>query len=322
MNPILPPPLEEGDTIALVAPASWCDGFERTKEALLERGFQVKLPLNRDERFGYFAGTDVQRAEAFMEAWKDPDVKAIWCMRGGYGSGRILDFLDYGYIRENPKIFIGMSDITALHIALTQNAGIVSFLGPVAKWTFDPELETEFIEQGIWDIIKEGKSGIYPNPLDCQTLVGGKGEGSLVGGNLALICAHIGTKWQLDTAAKILLLEDVGEKVYRIDRMLNQMKQAGMLEDLAGVVLASWNKCEVDENDGWTAEKVCQDYFSEAPYPVIFGFPSGHIESQVTLPLNCRYVLDGDTRQLELLAPGVTYTKLPQNQSQFQLKES
>ena len=314
MIPVQGEPLKMGDTIALVAPASWCDGFDETSTALKERGFQVKLARNFEERFGYLAGTDEERAQALMEAWKDVEVKAIWCIRGGYGSGRILDLLDYDYIREHPKIFIGMSDITALHIALMQKAGLVTFLGPVAKWTFDPIKETQLLEQGIWDIVSESRTGVYENPLECETIVGGKGEGILVGGNLALITAHIGTQWQLDTAGKILILEDVGEKVYRIDRMLNQLKQAGMIDNLEGLILASWDNCEPDMEDGWTVEKVCRDYFSDAPYPVISGFPSGHIESQVTLPLNCRYALDGDTGKVELLEPDVAYTKLPLNQ--------
>jgi len=303
-----------GDTIALVAPASWCDGFDETSAALKKRGFQVKLPSNFEERFGYLAGTDEERAQALMEAWKAPEVKAIWCIRGGYGSGRILNLLDYDYIRDHPKIFIGMSDITALHMALMQKAGLITFLGPVAKWTFDPTKKTKILEQGIWNIISEGKTGVYENPLACKTIVGGKGEGVLVGGNLSLISAHIGTQWQLDTAGKILILEDVGEKVYRVDRMLNQLRQTGMVDNLAGLILASWKDCEPDMEGGWTVEKICRDYFYDASYPVILGFPSGHIGAQVTLPLNCRYALDGNAGKVELLEPGVAYKKLLSNQ--------
>ncbi|MCB1109441.1 MAG: LD-carboxypeptidase [Chlamydiia bacterium] len=308
-----PEPLEIGDTIALVAPASWCEGFEETAEVLRERGFRVRMPSNLEERFAYFAGTDQQRADAFMEAWKDPEVKAVWCIRGGYGSGRILDLLDYEYIREHPKIFIGMSDITALHTALLQKTGLVTFLGPVASWASDA--------LDVWEIIQQGKVGTYENAFPFQTIVGGRGEGVLVGGNLALISAHVGTEWQLETKGKLLILEDVGEKVYRLDRMLNQLKQARMLDDLAGLILASWDSCEVGE-EGWTAEQVCRDYFSNAHYPVVFGFPSGHIENQVTLPLNCRYALNGETGELTLLEPGVAYRAHPQVQSQSPLQES
>lgn len=297
---IHPPPLELGDTIAIVAPASWCEGVEECAEKLKERGFQIKLPKNLHKRVGYLAGSDQERADALMEAWKDPNVKAIWCIRGGYGSGRILDLLDYTYIREHPKIFIGMSDITALHTAIGQEADLVTFLGPVAKHSFDGELD-------VWQVIQEGGVGPIRNPMECETIVPGVGEGELVGGNLALISAHVGTPWQLKTEGKILLLEDVGEKVYRLDRMLNQLKQAGMIDNLAGVILASWDDCEVGE-EGWTVRQVIEDYFSNASYPVISGFPSGHIEGQVTLPLRCQYRLDGE---LTLLESGVAYT-IPQ----------
>lgn len=308
---VQPDPINIGDTIALIAPAYWSDRVEETREALIQRGFQVRLAPNLDQRYGKLAGTDQERANAFMEMWKDPEVKVLWCIRGGYGSGRILDMLDYDYIKAHPKIFIGMSDITALHVALGQKCDLTTFLGPVAHLAFDPEKYPASTEEGVWEqILSEGKLGVYSNPMECMTIASGKGEGLLVGGNLALIAAHIGTPYQLETKGKILILEDVSEYPFRIDRMLNQLKQAGMLDKLQGLILASWSECVPDNEVEFKVEEVLQSYFSNASYPVILGFPSGHIATQVTLPLNCKYTLDGDRQTVTLLEKGVASTSV------------
>lgn len=301
-----PEALRAGDTIALVAPAYWSDRIEETKDFLIQRGFRVRLAPNLDLRHGKFAGNDEERAQALMEMWKDPEVKALWCVRGGYGSGKILDKLDYDYIKAHPKILIGMSDITALHIALGQKSDLTTFLGPVAHWTYDPKKYLKETEEGVWEqILLEGKAGTYHNPISCKTLATGQGEGYLVGGNLALIVAHIGTPYQLETKGKILILEDVSEYPFRVDRMLNQLKQAGMLEELEGLILASWDECEADNDQEFSIDELLHHYFHGAPYPVILGFPSGHINAQVTLPLNCRYRLDANRQEVTLLERGV-----------------
>ncbi len=162
-------------------------------------------------------------------------MKALWCIREGYGSGKILDKLDYDYIKAHPKIFIGMSDITALHVVFNQKCDLVTFLGPVAHLAFNPDEYPQSTAEGVLrQILSEGKLGFFENVLECFTLAPGKGEGFLVGGNLALIAAYIGTPYQLQPEGRILLLEDVDETPYRIDRMLNQLKQAGMLDGLQG----------------------------------------------------------------------------------------
>lgn len=233
-------PLCKGDTIALVAPAHWSQRVEETRSALEENGYHVILAPNLSSKYGQFAGTDKERADAFMEMWKDPKVKALWCIKGGYGTGKILDFLDYDYIKNHPKIFIGMSDITALHIALTQKAGLVTFLGPVAHYAFDLDEYDPSSAEGVWKEISNDLSPqIYEGGKNSITLVDGVAEGVLTGGNLALLTAHIGTPYAVDTKDKILLIEDVDEKPYRIDRMLNQLKQAGALDHVKGVILAS-----------------------------------------------------------------------------------
>lgn len=294
--------LSLGDTIALVAPASWCDKVEETVIALEERGFSVKVASNVHKRLSNFAGSDDERAQGFMECWSDPNVQAIWCLRGGYGSGRILDRLDYDVIRQNPKIFIGMSDITALHVALTQSCNLTTFLGPVASFLTNKNHSSTFAEKELWEILKSSeKAWSYG-----EMLVPGCARGKLTGGNLALLAAHVGTPWQIETHGKILVLEEVDEYAYRIDRSLNQMKQAGLFEGVAGVILGTWEKCRIGKEGDWEVDQVLQSFFEKAQYPVLKGFPSGHIVDQVTLPLNCWVELDSYAKKVRLLESPVT----------------
>ena len=294
--------LSIGDTIALVAPASWCDKVEETVEALEERGFSVKVASNVHKRLSNFAGSDEERAQGFMECWRDPDVQVVWCLRGGYGSGRILDHLDYDVIKQNPKIFIGMSDITALHVALTQSCNLTTFLGPVASFLANKNPPSTFAEKELWETLKPfEKTWSYG-----ETLVPGCAIGKLTGGNLALLAAHVGTPWQVDARGKILVLEEVDEYAYRIDRVLNQMKQAGIFEGVAGVILGTWEKCRAGKEGDWDVDQVLQSFFENAQYPVLKGFPSGHIVDQVTLPLNCLAELDADAKEVRLLESPVT----------------
>ncbi|NGX51281.1 MAG: putative murein peptide carboxypeptidase [Chlamydiae bacterium] len=294
---IKPLPLSRGDTIALVAPASWCEGVEETIAALEERGFHVKLASNVGKRVSNFAGSDEERALAFMECWEDPEVSAVWCLRGGYGSGRILDLLDYERFAENPKIFIGMSDITALHVALGKYSDLITFLGPVATSLVNEKELTSFAEAELWETLSSyEKEWAYG-----KTLVPGRAIGRLTGGNLSLLVSHVGTPWEVETKGKILVLEDVGEYAYRIDRSLLQLKQAGLFDEVAGVILGSWKRCEPSKEGVWDVDQVVREFFKDAPYPVLMDFPTGHIKGQVTLPLNCLVELDASEKKLTLL---------------------
>lgn len=300
---IEPAPLEIGDTIAIVALASWGKEGEvkACKKNLEIQGFKVKLAANINEQWGYFAGTDKSRAQALMDCFLDDDVKAIWCLRGGYGSGRILDLLDYEAIENRPKIFIGMSDITALHLALGQNAHLMTFLGPNANFLFAPSegKERTFSKEHAWNALlnKPEKTTVFKAD---KALSKGKAKGVLTGGNLALITAHIGTPWQIQTKGKVLLLEDVSEFTYRIDRFLCQMKQAGLLDEVAGVVLCSWHDCTPQHEHHFELEEVLKNYFNSASYPVLLGLPSGHIEGQSTFLLGKEVELDTDSLTLTI----------------------
>lgn len=289
--------LKKGDTIGIVAPAKPADEkvLAFCVQQLQQRGFNIKLADNLTQRHLMFAGDEPLRAKSFMECWCDAEVAAVWCIRGGYGCTPLLDHLDFSLLIQNPKIFIGMSDATALHCALAPH--FVTFLGPTLGYLFADPKNTPFTEQALWDVVMEAGP-----PLSFSTfevLRPGLGEGKLTGGNLALITALIGTPWQLETKGKILVLEDVNEAPYRIDRMLCQMKQSGLLEGLAGVILCSFADCEGDDAH-LALPDVLRRYFTRVDYPVVCGFPNGHIGRQYTLPLGAHAVLDAEGGSLKI----------------------
>ena len=296
-----PVQLLPGDTIALIEIASPLRGdrtqkIETCSEALNNLGFKVHIASNFNKEVKEFVGSDAERAEALMECFLNPDIKMIWCLRGGYGTGRILSFLDFEKIKQHPKILLGMSDVTALHIALN-SLNSVTFLGPLAADLFVPtkgEGSTFALDQ-VLDLLSSnqmmGKEWTDPS---IETIQGGKAKGQLVGGNLTLIASMIGTPWQIQTKDNILILEDVGEKPYRVDRLLFQLKNSGLLENCAGVILGAWTDCG-------DVYPVLKEYFLSASYPVINGFPTGHISGQVTLPLSSTVELDADSKSVKLL---------------------
>lgn len=321
---VSPPALKPGDTIAIIAPASSPeenqDTVARGIKMLMQKGYKVKLAPNLMTRYGYLAGTDEERTRALMEAWVDPEVKAIWCWRGGFGCTRILDRIDFRIIRDNPKIFIGMSDITALHAAITKETGLITFLGPNLNGVFGKDLKSDrpYNESELWRMISADyfPPGGYlismPHNFpsrnqNVMTLSPGVARGRLVGGTLSLVASLIGTPWEVDTEGKILVLEEVEEQPYRIDRMLSQLKLAGLLDRPAGVILCSWRGCAGRRPDkSLTLEHVFRDYFSHADYPVMMGFPSGHVDDQATLPLNAMAELDAAKKTLRILEDPVS----------------
>jgi len=316
---VVPPGLNPGDTIAIIAPAS-CpeenqDTVARGIKMLMQKGYKVKIAPNLMTRYGYLAGTDEERARALMEAWIDPEVKAIWCWRGGFGCTRILDKIDFRLIRDNPKIFIGMSDITALHAAIIKETGMITFLGPNLNGVFgkDRRSDRPYNEAELWKLISPDyfppggylismPSSFPSRDQNVMTLSPGVARGRLVGGTLSLVSSLIGTPWEIDTAGKILVLEEVEEQPYRIDRMLSQLKLSGSLDRPAAVILCSWRGCTERRPDkSLSLEHVFRDYFSDVNYPVLLGFPSGHVNEQATLPLNAMAELDSAKKTLRIL---------------------
>ncbi|MGH9380773.1 MAG: S66 peptidase family protein [Thermoanaerobaculia bacterium] len=314
--PIKPPKLSEGDTVGLVLPArmafepSHIDLARRQLEAL---GFAVKLGENAYARDTYLAGTDEQRAADLNSMFADPEVDGIFCYTGGWGTPRILPLLDYPLIRDHPKVLIGFSDITALVNAVYQETGVVTFHGPTAAgqirpWTREQMRRVIQSSEPIGTLgnpPKEEKALVnWDYPL--LTVRGGRARGRLVGGNLTLVCALMGTPWELDTRGAILLLEDVEEDLYRIDRMLTQLYLAGKLREVAGVVFGDCSRCDPGEGTSFSLEQILRHWLQPLGVPVLSGLAFGHVPERLTLPIGLEATLDADAGTLTLDEPAVT----------------
>lgn len=317
--PIYPPALRAGDTIAFVAPAGRLDRarMERARNRLEELGFKVRVPENLYRSRGYLAGDDDVRAAELMAAFEDPEVHAVFPGTGGYGSTRILDLLDYDVVRRNPKVLVGFSDITALHLAIQNQTGLITFHSPnpmwglgsagnlhpfSAKYFWRALLLEEDLEPG-GDAQPAGYSIDLPGDASpINVLVPGVGRGRLTGGNLSLIVALIGTPYEIETDGRILLLEDVGERPYRVDRCLCQLRLAGKLDHLAGVILGQFADCKPKESEAsLSLEQVFRDYFAHLDVPVITNFPAGHSACNATLPIGALLEVDADARRVTVL---------------------
>lgn len=250
-------------------------------------------------RDGYLAGPDHIRAQDIMDMFLDDRVGAILCTRGGYGSARLLEQLDYGVIRRHPKILVGFSDITALSLSLFAGAGLVTFAGPMVTAEFASGILPE-TEQAFWEMLTVRSEHRWLSRGEERTYVEGIAEGFLLGGNLTVFCSLIGTPFMPDLHSAILFFEDVGEEIYRIDRMFLQLKQAGILEHAAGIVLGSFTAIP-DSDQHRDLEVVFREYLLPLNIPVMMDFPFGHIPLKMTLPLGARVHLDTGRRQLSLL---------------------
>ena len=309
-----PPALLVGDTIAFCAPSGFLDSVRMSlaKTRLEEKGFYIIREDSIYRRWGYLAGTDAQRASELMSYFKDKSVRAIFPGTGGYGSTRILSMLDYDIIKSNPKIFIGFSDITALHIAFNQLANLITFHTPNpmyglgSKKGLDPISELYF-----WSLLMNSNDYNYEIPFDLygdslkvQTMVPGIASGKLVGGNLSLICSTMGSVYEAKTMGSILFIEDVGEAPYRIDRYLSELKLAGKLDLVNGIIIGRFSRRETEAPDRSTdfqMHQVFQQYFSKMKVPVIFNFPSGHGSKNVSLPLGCIVEINTDDEIFKVL---------------------
>ena len=308
-----PPALLVGDTIAFCAPSGFLDSVRMSlaKTRLEEKGFYIIREDSIYRRWGYLAGTDAQRASELMSYFKDKSVRAIFPGTGGYGSTRILSMLDYDIIKSNPKIFIGFSDITALHIAFNQLANLITFHTPNpmyglgSKKGLDPISELYF-----WSLLMNSDDNyeipfdLYGDSLKVQTMVPGIASGKLVGGNLSLICSTMGSVYEAKTMGSILFIEDVGEAPYRIDRYLSELKLAGKLDLVNGIIIGRFSRRETEAPDRSTdfqMHQVFQQYFSKMKVPVIFNFPSGHGSKNVSLPLGCIVEINTDDEIFKVL---------------------
>jgi muramoyltetrapeptide carboxypeptidase len=303
----------------MVAPSAAPNDPERIRFAIdtvESLGFKVKPAAHLFDRDGYLAGSDAARADDLNAMFADDGVDAIWCVRGGYGASRILPALDYALIRRKPKALIGYSDITALHMAIHQHAGLVTFHGPVAFRALTPYSLGE-LKRVLWapqTPVRLGGPPPFPRAegwLDGEnrvtTLVPGRARGRLLGGNLCLMSHLCGTPYLPDLRGAILFLEDVEEAYYRIDRMLTQLWLSGALAGVAGVAFGKFTNC--NPSQFFLQNRPLEDILAERcralGVPAISGIMVGHIEDQTTLPVGCLAELDADAGTLTLLEPGV-----------------
>lgn len=309
-----PARLRSGATVALIAPAG---PFTEEKLANARRnfemlGFRVKEGKSLFARNGYLAGTDDQRLADLHWAFGDPGVDAVWCIRGGYGCTRLLPKVDFELIRNNPKPFIGYSDVTALHLSILKKTGLVTFHGPVAASDF-PDDTLQHFRATLFDPIVPYDITV---PVATEQLPGeeyrpyiitpGKAEGRLVGGNLSLLAAMAGTPYFPSFRKKLVFIEDVGEQPYRIDRMLTQLLQASDLREAAGIALGVFFDCKPKpDSPSLSLEETLRDRLGNLGIPVVYGIPFGHVPHQATFPYGIEAALDTEKGALTLLEAGV-----------------
>lgn len=316
MKLIFPEPLFPGDTLGIVAPASAPPESKNVDRAIAELeklGFKIKIAPHAHKRLGYLAGNDRDRAADLMRMFMDKSVNAIICVRGGYGTARLLTRLDYKKIRQHAKIFVGYSDITSLHCAFLTHAGMVSFHGPMLNSEFAERDLPEFTLRSFLTTLAGRPAehiavGYEENTV--KTLRSGKARGTLIGGNLALLCTVIGTPWQPSFKNNILFLEDIGEAPYRWDRMLTYLLNCGLLQQVSGIAIGLNADCEDPrakkaKEYRQTLEEVLKERLLPLKVPLVIGLPFGHVLSNATLPVGVRATLDANRGQLRLEQSGI-----------------
>jgi muramoyltetrapeptide carboxypeptidase len=313
---VKPPRIAAGDTIGLMIPSSanWDPmDIDILLEALAALGLKGKLGKHVFDRYGYLAGRDADRAADLNALFRDPEVKAIHCIRGGWGAARLLPLLDWEAIARNPKVLIGYSDITALLLSLHAKTGLVTFHGPngASEWN---RTNIDWMQRVTW----AGEAVTFANPRDTsqtivpsddrtRTITPGKARGKLIGGNLTVLTAILGSPYVPSFDDAILFLEDVQEAPYRIDRMLVQLKLAGILERLRGVVWGTCSKCTPGEGFGsLTIPDILDDHVKPLGVPAYYGAMFGHVGRQFTLPVGVQAEIDADAGTLTMLEAAVT----------------
>lgn len=302
-----PAPLKPNAHLALIAPSSPVYEAENQQAAaaLMEQmGFSVRIYESVSAQRGYLSGSDQIRARDLMDAFADPLIDGIVCLRGGYGAARLLPLIDFEVIRQHPKVFVGFSDITALHLAFYAHTGLITYHGPMPGTRSLSGLR-EAASRRMWldTLGGDPPREIYnPNGEAFVTFSGkGQAEGVLVGGNLSVLCSLLATPHLPDFSGKLLLLEDVGERPYRIDRMINQLRISGILDSVAGVVLGDFTQCEEEAAPRTLAlEEIFRELLPPS-LPVLWNVHAGHGRDKMTLPLGEVYRLDADKAALTRL---------------------
>ncbi|GMX63763.1 LD-carboxypeptidase [Paenibacillus elgii] len=306
-NRIKPPRLAVGDTVGITAPASQGDRsrIEQAAGYLKQMGLNVRFGGTLSRQYGYLAGTDEERAAELNAMFADPGIRAVVCARGGYGSARIADMLDYDRIRDNPKIFWGYSDITFLHTAIGNRSGLVTFHGPMLTCLAEEPVHPLTL-QGFEQLFQSKPVVYAENISPLVALVGGEADGPLVGGNLTLLVSTLGTPYELDTRGRILFIEEIDEEPYRVDRMLNQLRQAGKLADASGILVCDFHNCEPNKyKNSLTLEQVIRHHLVQTGRPALAGFKIGHCSPNIAVPLGIEARMNTAQKKLEFIEPAV-----------------
>ena len=307
-----PSKLHKGDTIGIVSPARWLDKdiLQKTIKILENAGYPVKVGSAAYLRENQYAGSTKNRVKELEAMFLDDEIKAIICSRGGYGAIRVADMLDYDIIKNNPKIFMGYSDITTLLISIYKMTGLTTFHGPMLLSFSKSPPGKETVDPFTWNYMVDVLSGHspieikFPEDLPPSVLRNGVAEGELLGGNLTLLINMIGTPWDFDTAGKILFVEDLDEKLYGLDRMPLHLKRAGKLEHIAGLIVGEMVNIKDDEIPfGKTVDEIVLDVCDGMNFPIVSNFPCGHGLHQMTMPISTR-------ARLECTDDSVTFTLL------------
>ncbi|MEM9678780.1 MAG: LD-carboxypeptidase [Bacteroidota bacterium] len=303
--------LTPGDTIALVSPSAAVyenEPVDIAVEAQEKFGLKVKVSPYLRSRYGHLGGTDHERASEINETFKDPNIKAIICLRGGSGAARILDKLDYKVIRKNPKIFLGYSDVTAFQIAIYAKTQLTTFHGPVGVSSWD-----SFSREYYSNLIFHNKLVHYKNPpksnsdwVDTKnrirTIQPGITSGKLIGGNLTVLCGLLGSDYVPDFKGSILFLEEVNEALYRVDRLMSQLQLAGVLKDIKGFIFGKCTNCDPDRGYGsLTFDEIIDHYIKPLGIPAFSGSMIGHIKSKFTVPIGVKAEMNADEGSFKLL---------------------
>jgi len=296
---IKPPRLRPGDLIGIISPAGPVDESELQPdlELLESSGFRIHIAPHVYDRQGYLAGDDEARLSDLHGMFQDRKTKAIFCARGGYGTLRLLDKIDYDLIRENPKIIVGYSDITALLMAINKETGLITFHGPMVRGL---SALHDNSRESLFRLISSNQPVSF-SPMAGNPLIVGRATGPLIGGNLSLICHLIGTPFLPSLEGSLLFIEDKGEPLYRIDRMLTHLALAGQLKGIAGLIGGEFIKC----GDPSAVDDLLNTAASELEIPLITGFPIGHGLKNTALPLGIPARLDADSMTLSTLEPCV-----------------
>jgi muramoyltetrapeptide carboxypeptidase len=312
ITPIKPRALQPGDTVGLIAPASYTFDLWRLDDAAARveaLGLKPKFGKYVRGRRGFLSGTDDERLEDLHAMFADRTVAAVFALQGGYGTPRLLDRIDYDLIRRNPKILLGYSDITGLHLAIGRKSGLVTFHGPNMVGTLTPRTldnlkRALFVAEPLGEVANPEETDPLNAEFPLHTVAPGTARGRMVGGNLTLISSTMGTPYEIETKDRILLVEDTGEAPHRIDRMLVQLRLAGKLQDAAGIVFGTCSDCAPSRSSfelTLSLSEVLDELLGSLKKPVLAGLLFGHTKEKSIIPFGVEAELDAGARRLTIL---------------------